>query len=48
MMWRKKRVSRAVEQLREFFGKRGVSVGAGGLAVVIATNALQGVWLAGS
>ncbi len=36
-----KRVSRAVERLREFFAKRGVTVGAGGLVVVISTNAIQ-------
>src|SRR5476651_1800342 len=36
-----KRVSRAVEKLREFFSKRGVSVGAGGLAIVISANAVQ-------
>ena len=36
-----KRVSRAVECLREFFAKRGVAVGAGGLAVVISANAVQ-------
>jgi RNA polymerase sigma factor (sigma-70 family) len=36
-----KRVSRAVERLREFFSKRGVTVGAGGLAVVISANAVQ-------
>ena len=36
-----KRVSRAVERLREFFAKRGVTVGAGGLVVVISTNAVQ-------
>jgi RNA polymerase sigma factor (sigma-70 family) len=36
-----KRVSRAVERLRGFFAKRGVTVGAGGLAVVISTNAVQ-------
>ena len=36
-----KRVSRAVERLREFFAKRGVTVGASGLAVVISTNAVQ-------
>jgi RNA polymerase sigma factor (sigma-70 family) len=35
-----KRVSRAVERLREFFVKRGVTVGAQGL-VVIAANAVQ-------
>ena len=36
-----KRVSRAVEQLREFFAKRGATVGASGLAVVISANAVQ-------
>jgi RNA polymerase sigma factor (sigma-70 family) len=36
-----KRVSRAVERLREFFTKRGVTFGAGGLAVVISANAVQ-------
>ncbi len=36
-----KRVSRAVERLREFFSKRGVTVGASGLAVVISANAVQ-------
>src|ERR1044071_5048915 len=36
-----KRVSRAVERLREFFGKHGVTVGASGLAVVISANAVQ-------
>ena len=36
-----KRVSRAVERLREFFAKRGVTVGANGLAVVISANAVQ-------
>ena len=36
-----KRVSRAVERLREFFAKRGVTVGASGLAVVISVNAVQ-------
>jgi RNA polymerase sigma factor (sigma-70 family) len=36
-----KRVSRAVERLREFFAKRGVTVGTSGLAVVISANALQ-------
>ncbi len=36
-----KRVSRAVERLREFFAKRGVTVGAGGLAVVISANAVN-------
>src|SRR5215831_3454365 len=37
-----KRVSRAVERLRELFAKRGISVGAGGLAAVISANAVQG------
>src|ERR1041385_7522724 len=36
-----KRVSRAVEQLREFFTKRGTTVGASGLVVVISANAVQ-------
>ncbi len=36
-----KRVSRAVERLREFFVKRGVTVGASGLGVVISANAVQ-------
>ena len=36
-----KRVSRAVERLRELFAQRGVKVGAGGLAVVISANAVQ-------
>ena len=36
-----KRVSRAVERLREFFAKRGVTVGAGGLVVIISANAVQ-------
>jgi RNA polymerase sigma factor (sigma-70 family) len=36
-----KRVSRAVERLREFFAKRGVSFGASGLVVVISANAVQ-------
>ena len=36
-----KRVSRAVERLREFFAKRGVTVGASGLVVVLSTNAVQ-------
>ena len=36
-----RRVSRAVERLREFFAKRGVTVGASGLVVVISTNAVQ-------
>ncbi len=36
-----KRVSRAVERLREFFAKRGVTVGASGLVVVISANAVH-------
>jgi hypothetical protein len=36
-----KRVSRAVERLREFFAKRGVTVGASGLSIVISANAVQ-------
>jgi RNA polymerase sigma factor (sigma-70 family) len=36
-----KRVSRAVERLREFFTKRGVTVGASGLVAVISVNAVQ-------
>lgn len=36
-----KRVSRAVECLREFFAKRGVTAGASGLVGLIAANAVQ-------
>ena len=36
-----KRVTRAVERLREFFSKRGVTVGTSGLAVVISAHAVQ-------
>src|SRR5439155_3634116 len=36
-----KRVNRAVERLREFFAKRGITVGASGLVVVITANAIQ-------
>ncbi len=36
-----KRLTRAVEHLREFFAKRGVTVGASGLIVVISANAVQ-------
>ncbi len=36
-----KRVSRAVERLREFFAKRGVTVGASGLVIVLSANAVQ-------
>ena len=36
-----KRVSRAIERLRGFFAKRGVTVGASGLVVVVSANAVQ-------
>ena len=36
-----KRVNRAVDRLREFFTKRGVTVAASGLVVVISANAVQ-------
>jgi RNA polymerase sigma factor (sigma-70 family) len=36
-----KRVSRAVEKLREFFSKRKITIGASGLAVLISVNAVQ-------
>ena len=36
-----KRVSRAVERLREFFGKRGVAIGTSGLVAVLSANAIQ-------
>lgn len=36
-----KRVSRALERLREYFSKRNVTVGASGLAVLISANAVQ-------
>ena len=36
-----KRVSRAVESLREFFAHRGVTVGASGLALALSANAVQ-------
>jgi len=36
-----KRVSRAVERLRELFAERGVTVGVGGLVIVIAANAVE-------
>jgi RNA polymerase sigma factor (sigma-70 family) len=36
-----KRVSRALDQLREFFSKRGQAVGVGGLAAIISANAVQ-------
>jgi RNA polymerase sigma factor (sigma-70 family) len=36
-----KRVSRAVDRLREYFTKRNVTIGAGGLVVLISANAVQ-------
>jgi RNA polymerase sigma factor (sigma-70 family) len=36
-----KRVSRAVERLREYFSKHGVAIGASGLVVLISANAVQ-------
>jgi RNA polymerase sigma factor (sigma-70 family) len=36
-----KRVGRAVDRLREFLAKRGVTIGASGLVVVISANAVQ-------
>jgi len=36
-----KRVTRAVERVREFFSKRGVTIGAAGLVVAISANAIQ-------
>ena len=36
-----KRVSRAMERLRDFFSKRNVTIGASGLAVLISANAVQ-------
>ena len=36
-----KRVSRAVERLREYFAKHGITVGTSGLVVVITANAVQ-------
>jgi len=36
-----KRVNRAVERLRDLFSKRGITVGASGLTVVISANAVQ-------
>jgi RNA polymerase sigma factor (sigma-70 family) len=36
-----KRVSRAVDRLREFFSKRGVAVGASGLTAILSANAVQ-------
>jgi hypothetical protein len=41
MTLRKKRVSRALQRLREFFAKRGIALAEGGLAVVISANAVQ-------
>jgi RNA polymerase sigma factor (sigma-70 family) len=36
-----KRVSRAVERMRELFARRGVTVGASGFAVILSANAVQ-------
>jgi RNA polymerase sigma factor (sigma-70 family) len=36
-----KRVNRAVERLREFFSKRRVTLGVGGLAALVSANAIQ-------
>lgn len=36
-----KRVSRAVERLREFFARRGIAVAASGLVIVLSANAVQ-------
>ena len=36
-----KRVSRAVERLREFFAKRGIAIGASGLVILVSANAVQ-------
>ncbi len=36
-----KRVSRALDQLREYFGKRGATVAATGLVLIISANAVQ-------
>lgn len=36
-----KRVNRAVDRLREFFAKSGITVGTGGLVAVISANAVQ-------
>src|SRR2546426_278094 len=36
-----KRVSRAIERLREFFSKRGMAVGASGLVAALCANAVQ-------
>jgi RNA polymerase sigma factor (sigma-70 family) len=36
-----KRVSRAIEKLREFFSKQKITIGASGLAILISANAVQ-------
>jgi DNA-directed RNA polymerase specialized sigma24 family protein len=36
-----KRVNRATEKLRGFFGKRGLQISAGGLTTAVAAHALQ-------
>jgi hypothetical protein len=37
----RKRVNRAIERLREFFAKRGITTGASGIIAVISANAVQ-------
>src|SRR5688572_27042638 len=37
----RKRVNRAIERLREFFAKRGITVGASGLVMTISANAIR-------
>jgi RNA polymerase sigma factor (sigma-70 family) len=37
----RKRVSRAIERLRQFLAKRGITVGASGLSIAISANAVQ-------
>ncbi|HEX4264822.1 MAG TPA: sigma-70 family RNA polymerase sigma factor [Verrucomicrobiae bacterium] len=41
-----KRVSRAVERLREFFSRRGVTIGVSGLIILISANSVQSAPLA--
>ncbi len=36
-----KRVSRAVEQLREYFSKKGIAIGSGGVVALLSANAVQ-------
>lgn len=37
----RKRVTRAIERLREFFAQRGITVGASGFAAILSANAVQ-------